>query len=148
MSSSISKKASTIILYRQTSQVEVYMLQRSATASFMPNALVFPGGALDDHDREEQWQKNSNMEHRVAKKTLCMHDAQLAHSLMVAAVRETFEEAGILLTQTQPKSIQEQDLLRKQLNAGSITFQSVVERLGLTLDLNALTFISRWITGK
>jgi 8-oxo-dGTP pyrophosphatase MutT (NUDIX family) len=142
------RKASTIILYRQHPKPEVYMLQRSPTASFMPNALVFPGGALDDQDTNEFWQKSTNINDDVAGKAIPIDDHRLAHALMVAAVRETFEEAGILLALSHLKSTQAQDLARVQLNAGTTSFQQVVEDLGLTLNLAALTFISRWITPK
>ena len=146
MPTDLIRKASTIILYRQHLLPEVYMLQRSPKASFMPNALVFPGGALDEQDTNQYWQNHANID--LARKAIPIHNDRLAHSLMVAALRETFEEAGILLTLSQPKSTRGQDVARAQLNAGTTTFQQVIESLGLTLDLSALTFISRWITPK
>ena len=75
------------------------MVQRTSKASFMPNAQVYPGGALDDEDTSESaWRC---VEGLSPDEALSQLDEQIepAHALglFLAGVRETFEEAGLLL---------------------------------------------------
>ena len=146
MENTAPKLASTIILHRYTAEAEIYMLRRSSKASFMPNALVFPGGGLDESDHTDSWVRRSDLEYADAQKQMWVKDERLAHALMVAAVRETFEESGILLTTEQNSDFEIRAMLRKELNSGKRSFLSIIESLALTLDLNGLTFVSRWVT--
>ena len=140
--------ASTVILKRGKTTPEIYMLKRSANASFMPNALVFPGGALDEHDHSLEWASMTNISRAQAHDALHVSDPSLAHSLMVAAARETFEEAGVLLVNTQEVDLSRHAELRAQLNAQTLNFLEVLRALDLKLDLNSMNFISRWQTPK
>ena len=68
---------------------------------------------------------------------------------MVAAVRETFEEAGILLATTQTSTYSDPSKLpslRSSLNAGNLDFAEVVSALDGQLALRSLGFLSRWVT--
>lgn len=92
----------------------------------MPDAFVFPGGAVDASDRD------------------------LGPELAVAALRELFEEAGILLARDPhglPVALQINDLsdLRHEIAAGR-TFAGMLERHGLVPDTSALVYYSNWIT--
>lgn len=92
----------------------------------MPDAFVFPGGAVD------------------------ASDGTLGPALAVAALRELFEEAGILLARDRhgvPVALRSEELstLRGDLARGA-TFASVLERHGLVPDTSALTYYSNWIT--
>jgi 8-oxo-dGTP pyrophosphatase MutT (NUDIX family) len=91
------RPAATLLLLRDTgSAPEVFMLQRTSKAAFLPGAFVFPGGALDPDDSSE----------RAARRVRGLDDAQASARLglasgglayWVAAARECFEESGILL---------------------------------------------------
>jgi 8-oxo-dGTP pyrophosphatase MutT (NUDIX family) len=81
------------------SEFQVYLLKRSGRSVFFPGSYVFPGGAVAPEDRDADfWQKHSDLDlmgvERRLGGTLPAMEA-LAYS--VAAIRETFEEAGVLL---------------------------------------------------
>jgi 8-oxo-dGTP pyrophosphatase MutT (NUDIX family) len=91
------RDAATVMLVRDGVQgVEVFMLRRNLNSDFVGGAYVFPGGAVDDHDRHENLDRvcrgRSDAE---ASTQLGIDSGGLAY--WVAAVRECFEEAGVLL---------------------------------------------------
>src|SRR5512147_3121310 len=91
------RPAATLLLLRDSqSTTEVFMLQRTSKAAFLPGAFVFPGGALDPDDASE----------RAARRVRGLDDAQASARMglasgglayWIAAARECFEESGILL---------------------------------------------------
>ncbi len=90
------RDAATVILVRDIdNDPKILMGQRGARAAFMPNKFVFPGGAVDAGDA------TIPLEPPLAEpcaQTLLEHaDANLAHALQVAAVRELWEETGLVL---------------------------------------------------
>ncbi|MFT3812622.1 MAG: MBL fold metallo-hydrolase [Acidovorax sp.] len=81
------RDAATVLLLRDTPQgFEVLMTRRSAKASFVPGAYVFPGGGVDALDAAS---------HHAADRRPTQSDAQLTDA--IAAIRESFEELGVLL---------------------------------------------------
>ena len=74
---------------------EVYLLRRQTSMAFAGGMCVFPGGGVDprDHDASVAWAGPSPAE--WAERLAC--DESLARALVCAAVRETFEESGVLL---------------------------------------------------
>ena len=81
------RPAATVLLLRDTpAGVEVLMTRRAMTASFAPGAFVFPGGAVDAADHAA---------HGQARRRPGQEDARLTQA--IAAVRESFEELGVLL---------------------------------------------------
>lgn len=81
------RPAATVLLLRDGEQgLEVLMTRRSATASFAPGAYVFPGGVIDEADA---------LAHAQATRRPTQNDAQLTQA--IAAIRESFEELGVLL---------------------------------------------------
>ena len=81
------RAAATVLLLRDTADgVEVLMTRRSASASFAPGAYVFPGGGIDPADALAHAQSTS----RVSQSALHLTQA-------IAAIRESFEELGVLL---------------------------------------------------
>ena len=137
--------ASTLILHRQRSGGEVYMVQRSARSRFMPNALVFPGGKVDRSDSALfDVAKVANNEANRFEQSL--GDRELAQTLLVAAIRETFEESGVLIGHLE----QTQDLSDKRLklNEGKLNFLTLLNDINATLDYGHLRFMSRWVTPK
>ena len=83
------RPAATILLLRDAAPgIEVLMTRRSLKASFAPGAYVFPGGALDPADQ-------SPAARAVSRSRPDQHDEILSYA--TAAVREAFEELGVLL---------------------------------------------------
>ena len=87
------RDAATIILLRETPQgPAVLMGQRGAKAAFMPNKFVFPGGAVDDGDADVP------LAHPLSDAThhrLTQHSDLPPNALVVAAIRELWEETGL-----------------------------------------------------
>jgi 8-oxo-dGTP pyrophosphatase MutT (NUDIX family) len=130
------------------SEVEVLMLRRPAAMAFAPGAYVFPGGSVDeaDSDPEIGWSGPDPAE--FGERLGC--SAADARALVCAAVRETFEESGVLLAGGPDGSPAVPDLSwdedRAALAAGSRTFGEVLSRRGLVLHAGLLTPWARWIT--
>ena len=130
--------------------VEVLMLRRTAAMKFAPGAYVFPGGSVDpaDYDREVAWHGPSAAEfgRRLGA------SERVARALVCAAVRETFEEAGILLAAESgdgPVALPSGpswDADRAALNAGELTLPELLGRRGLVLRADLLVPWARWIT--
>jgi len=105
----------------------------------MPGAFVFPGGAVDEEDRAYA---------RAAAIPPLAGGA--APEIAVAALRELFEEAGILLARDAtgaPLALGDEELtaLRTELTRGD-RFLAMLARHALKLDIAALTYYSNWIT--
>ena len=87
--------ASLIIVRRDPGGATVLMGRRKRTASFIPDAYVFPGGAIEPADQV------ARAATRLGRETLARmsrsSDAQHSHILAMAAVRETFEESGLVV---------------------------------------------------
>ncbi len=140
------RDAATVILLRDgPSGVSVFMVRRHAKSGFMAGAYVFPGGTLDEADRAP-----SMLAHVVgrdrgeAARLLGEEDGQLALALHVAALRETYEEAGVLHADgATPDAL---EAMRRRLLAEEISFAALVPELGVRLRADALTPLSRWIT--
>lgn len=141
--------AATVVLVRGGERaLEVLLVQRHKATAFMGGAHVFPGGKLDPHDAD------ANLRERVdapADEDLLRSlgpsediDALTARALRIAAARETFEEAGILLGRT---VADERALIeaRAHLNAKA-AFDEVLRSIDATLSLGRLVPLSRWIT--
>src|SRR6187402_2006375 len=81
------RAAATVLLLRDGPLgLELLMTRRSATASFAPGAYVFPGGGIDAADAEA---------HTIAARRPTQQDLRLTQA--IAAIRESFEELGVLL---------------------------------------------------
>jgi glyoxylase-like metal-dependent hydrolase (beta-lactamase superfamily II)/8-oxo-dGTP pyrophosphatase MutT (NUDIX family) len=146
------RPAATILLLReQASAPEVFMLQRTSKAVFLPGAFVFPGGALDPDDASE----------RAARRVRGLDDAQASARLgipsgglayWVAAARECFEESGILLARDEkdapvdPDRAASLEHLREPLNAGTLLFSDFLEKEELFVPAQEIAYYSHWIT--
>ena len=85
------RPAATVLLLRDSAAgIEVLMTRRSATASFAPGAYVFPGGHIDEADEAAK---------RIATRRPTQSRVQRTQA--IAAIREAFEELGILLAHRQ-----------------------------------------------
>lgn len=95
-----SKPASTVILTQQHSgEIQVYLLKRSIQSGFFPGTYVFPGGEVDPEDRiVSLWMSNLDIDLEEISQRFnggMTEEEAIAHG--VTAIRETFEEAGVLL---------------------------------------------------
>src|ERR1700744_3626433 len=133
--------AATILLVRDAPTFEVLMVKRHHQIDFASGALVFPGGKSHAGDHDRGWEN-----HAVGWEA---YDAD-QRALRIAAIREVFEEAGILLARRrdgQPMSGEACPMaVRQAVDAGTTGFIDVVSGLDASLDLDALTVFARWIT--
>ncbi len=145
------RPAATVMLVRDgAAGIEVFMLRRVGTMVFAPNVLVFPGGGVDPRDSLEIGWGGPPAHFWTAR--LGTRDDDHARELVVAAVRELFEECGLLLasppgdralvdTQTQPWTTIRQDLAERRLSLGQVLRE---QRLELRADL--LRAQAHWVT--
>jgi 8-oxo-dGTP pyrophosphatase MutT (NUDIX family) len=140
------KDASTVIVLRETDAgIETFMLCRHHQSGFMGGAHVFPGGKVDPSDSQPGWLEHVDRPSEELSRQLGETDADSALGLLVAAVRETFEEAGVLLASTAPGA----DLrgVREQLHRGA-SFSELANQIDMKIGSIALTPYARWITPK
>jgi 8-oxo-dGTP pyrophosphatase MutT (NUDIX family) len=135
------KPAATILLLRDAPAFEVLMVKRHHQIDFASGALVFPGGKSHAGDHDPAWS-----EHVLGWDA---YDGE-QRGLRIAAIREVFEEAGILLARRRdgaPLSGEACPMdVRQAVDAGTTRFIDVVSGLDARLDLAALTVFARWIT--
>lgn len=91
----IRNAATVIVLRDRDTDPHILMGQRGAKAAFMPNKFVFPGGAVDKQDAEIK--AVSSLPSRCLERISEDADPTLAHALAIAAIRELWEETGLVL---------------------------------------------------
>lgn len=144
--------AATVILVREEAgHLQVYLLRRSQTSGFMPGSYVFPGGLVDDRDRDAAlWLAHADLAADALAERLGAAAGGLETLCYgVAAVRETFEEAGVLLARSRPPA--QGDFGRaceRRLEEGPAHgwFTRLVVSDRWVLTLSALSCWARWIT--
>ncbi len=133
--------AATILLVRDDPAFEVLMVKRHHQIDFASGALVFPGGKTHAGDHDPRWIDRSVGWDGVAAEK---------RPLRIAAIREAYEESGILLVQRADGSPYRADerahLARDVIAKDQRSFLDLVEELDVKLDLAALTVFARWIT--
>jgi 8-oxo-dGTP pyrophosphatase MutT (NUDIX family) len=83
--------------------MEVYLLQRSAVSRFMPGTFVFPGGCLETEDRDiDFWMNHTDVSEKGSLAAVNGNPTTIL-PFAVAAIRETWEEAGVLLAEPMTK---------------------------------------------
>ena len=145
------KAAATVLLVRDGQHgVEVFMLRRVATMAFAPRMMVFPGGGVDprDADPDLPWAGPSPEEWgRVLG-----DDQATARELVAAAVREVFEECGVLLagpdadTVVGDVSSPEWQADRAALLSRETSLAELLIRRRLVLRSDLLRARAHWIT--
>jgi len=142
------KDASTIVVVRDGADgIEAYLMRRQTTMAFAAGFYVFPGGGVLPEDYrsvpwigpdESVWAERWNT------------DIDRARALVVAAVRETFEETGILLAGPDESTVladtTELEPLRGALEAREVMFRDVLLERGLSLRADLLGAWAHWIT--
>lgn len=147
--------AATVTLIRNSDDgLEVLMLQRNFQSGFMPGMYVFPGGALDESDDSPEARALCvGLDDREASSILKLERGGLAY--WIAAIRESFEEAGILLAcdargemvaLTEPAGTDRFRVHRHALNTGEQEFIALLATENLRLAADRLVYFSHWIT--
>lgn len=148
----VARDAATVMVIRPApggpGEVEVLMLRRPASMVFAPGAYVFPGGSVDPADADPRigW---AGPGPEVFGDLLGVSPDQ-ARALACAAVRETFEESGVLLAGradgTQAEAGESLAADRARLAAGELAFADVLSARGLVIRADLVTPWARWIT--
>ncbi|WBX82999.1 NUDIX hydrolase [Sphingosinicella microcystinivorans] len=129
--------AATLILLREGySAPEIFMQTRAQTMGFAAGMIAFPGGKVDARD----------MDLAASRLVASRHDLDLAEvAARVAAVRESFEEAGVLLTRG--PGIAERDFIEAQpaIAARALAFSDFLTRHDQQIDLDVLVPFARWV---
>jgi glyoxylase-like metal-dependent hydrolase (beta-lactamase superfamily II)/8-oxo-dGTP pyrophosphatase MutT (NUDIX family) len=126
------KDAAAMILLRDPDDPKVFWVKRGKTLAFMANFHAFPGGQRDAADAEIPILNAENVP-----------DAEMR----VTAVREIFEETGVLIARgVESLSAERRAAMRDELHSGQASFKELLEREGLALDANLLTEAPRWVT--
>lgn len=139
------RHAATIVLLRDgTDGVEAYLLRRLGSMSFASGMYVFPGGSVDprDGDADIAWEGPAPEEWAAALSA----DVPLARALVAAAVRETFEEAGVLLASPVSGDAAHWTRERDALLDRSASMAEVLARNGLVLRADLLRPWAHWTT--
>jgi 8-oxo-dGTP pyrophosphatase MutT (NUDIX family) len=130
--------------------LEVHLHRRWAAMAFAGGACVFPGGSVDprDHDPDIGW-AGPPVERWAG---LLGSTEPLARALVCAAVRELFEESGVLLAGTAEQVVTPSLLAgwsardRRRLEAGEIGLAGLLRSRGLALRSDLLRWWARWVT--
>jgi 8-oxo-dGTP pyrophosphatase MutT (NUDIX family) len=144
------RDAATIVLLRDgAAGLEAYLLRRVASMAFAAGMHVFPGGRVDPADTAAhvRWFGTSPQ----AWSGVLSADPPLGHGLVCAAVRETFEESGVLLAGADPDDVvdvsgPEWEAERIALLERRESLSSLLERRGLGLRADLLRPWAHWIT--
>jgi 8-oxo-dGTP pyrophosphatase MutT (NUDIX family) len=146
------RHASTVVLLRDSDEgLQAYLLRRQKTMSFAAGMYVFPGGSVDPRDESlsaTAWTGPSPQEWAG----LLTADERLATALVCAAVRETFEESGVLLAGPSTDEVvadttgEEWEADRLALVDRELSFAELLDRRGLVLRADLLRPWAHWIT--
>ncbi|WP_030199515.1 NUDIX hydrolase [Streptomyces sp. NRRL S-87] len=145
------KRAATVMLLRDAADgPDVHMLRRRASMAFAGGAYAYPGGGVDPRDDDhlvgwagpalDHWAKRLGTEPATAQAIVC------------AAVRETYEEAGVLLAGPTADTVVDDttgddwETDRQALVARELSFADFLDRRGLLLRSDLLGAWARWIT--
>jgi 8-oxo-dGTP pyrophosphatase MutT (NUDIX family) len=150
------RPAATVMLVRDgTDGLEVFMLQRTHGAAFARSQYVFPGGKVDDADHGDVFEPICDgLDDGPASAQMGLERGGLAW--LVAAIRECFEEAGVLLA----RPVDDTDVIRfddpdvaarfndarHRVHDGSLSLADLCEREGLRLLVDRMHLVDHWIT--
>jgi 8-oxo-dGTP pyrophosphatase MutT (NUDIX family) len=148
------RPASSVILLRDGELgPEVFMVERQRSAKFVGGAHVFPGGRVDAEDAEAE-DLCIGLDDAAASQRLAVERGGLAH--YVAAIRECFEEAGVLLARhaddeqlvrfDDPEVAERFNTARHAIHAGEGTLAQLCVLEDLQLLPGRMHFVSHWLT--
>jgi 8-oxo-dGTP pyrophosphatase MutT (NUDIX family) len=153
----VPRDAATVMLVRDgDGGLEVFMMRRNLNSAFLGGAYVFPGGAVDDHDRHADLESVCTGRSDAAASALLGLDPPVGGlAFWVAGIREAFEEAGVLLAYdrdgriidwTDPDVAARFEGHRKAVDAGETRLVDICVEEGLQLAVDAMHYFSHWIT--
>ena len=128
-----------LLLRDSEAGIEVLMTRRSSTASFAPGAYVFPGGQIDAADEAAS---------RIAARRPTQSGLQLTQA--IAAIREGFEELGVLLARhADGRPVSAQDIASMDRSTASpVSFAEQCAARGLVLACDQVFSLAHWITDR
>ncbi|MBS04770.1 MAG: hypothetical protein CMQ24_18965 [Gammaproteobacteria bacterium] len=149
------RPAATVMLVDDRPDLQVFMMERHANTVFAGGMWVFPGGAVDTSDDAAAYEARCAAREAVdANRLLELEDGALRY--YVAAIREAFEECGLMLSLhadsgdklelTSDGDIDRFQEHRDALNAGDRSLLEILERENLLMDAGDMHYIARWIT--
>lgn len=134
------RPAATVILVREAAgQLEIMMTRRSLQASFAPGAYVFPGGQLDEADKNQ------------ATRLLGDNADEATHlttAFALAAIRESFEELGIVFARDGADQWPTAELVRSLDRSGQTAFTDLLTNNGLAAALDSIHWFTHWVTDR
>jgi len=155
------RPAATVMLVRDAATgagIEVFMLRRTLAAAFAGGMYVFPGGKVDDADGTTEIEGIADgLDDEAASTRLGLASGGLAY--WAAAIRECFEEAGVLMAR-HARGDRAGDIVRfddehvvdrfeqhrHAVHQGSLSIVDLCEREQLRLCAGDLAYVSHWIT--
>jgi 8-oxo-dGTP pyrophosphatase MutT (NUDIX family) len=156
------RDASTVVLMREpenreSGPFEVLLLLRSEESSFVPSNYVFPGGSVDDDDVSQAlYDRCAGISPGSAADIMGPKvQERMALAFWIAAIRETFEETGLLLAYDRDGAMVSHDMdchdaacfdYRARLWNNDITFARFLEERDLVLAAEQLRYFSHWVT--
>ena len=150
------RPAATVMLLRDGDEgLEVFMLQRTHGATFARGQYVFPGGKVDDADHGEVFEPICDgLDDAAASARLGIERGGLAW--LVAATRECFEEAGVLLARPadgtdvvrfdDPDVAERFNAARHEVHDGSLSLAALCRSEGLRLMVDRMHLVDHWVT--
>lgn len=138
------RPAATVVLVRDGAQApEVLLLRRHRASGFVPGAYVFPGGRVDPGDDDP----------RLHDHVVGLGTQEPPFAYWMAAVRETFEETGVLLARTvegaPPPDAHTDPAIaawREALLSDGATLRDVLAGADLRADLTGVVYVAHWVT--
>ncbi len=147
------RSAATVILLRDSDEgPQVFMIERHRKSRFVGGAHVFPGGRVDPEDSHAE-ELCIGLDDRQASSRLHLESGGLAY--YVAAIRECFEEAGVLLAYdgegrlldaAEPATAARLDDQRQALNGGRVDFLELAAKESWKLASDRMHYWAHWIT--
>lgn len=138
------KPAATIVLLRDgDAGMEVLLLKRHRSSGFVPGAYVFPGGRIDEADRDSE----------LIADALNLQAAKVPSFFWFAAVREVFEEAGVLLARDESgawvkgaATSEAMERLRLRLLNEEVSLKQALRECKCRIDFSGIVYFAHWIT--
>lgn len=148
------REAASLVLVREARDgLEALLLQRHPGSRFSPGAFAFPGGRVEPADAAsgvERWSRLQPDE--AARRLAAVPPVERALAFWIAALREAFEEAGLLLAwqadggPVSPATVAVARARRPQCRRDAAAFARMLAELGLVLATDGLAYWAHWIT--
>lgn len=138
----VARPSSTVVLARPSAGAPELLLMRRHERSAFGGAHAFPGGVLEDADALV----DDHCRGLTPADADALLDVEGGLTYFSAAIRELFEESGVLLAEVGGGTGVDLDVARDALNAGTLDWRSFVIDNAVQLDCEALHYFSFWIT--